>query len=230
MIAEKREAALKRKAAVLQVRAGFDDEDGGSQHNEVPTDDYEEQELPEDEGTNETIALEEQAKAAPTKKRRSTTVQKYKEAAEEHKSNKEEVKKQWAEKSARSHIQANTYQTALPRVHYGSSDHINEVVSELRGPKVAMNSAAATVPFADDVHPSHRRMLLRNILFCKRCGYWSSKKTQKLSSECKIAPPHSDGRAKLKRMMDGYHPDRNVRAWNDGLSTAIKVRPIGLDL
>ena len=156
-------------------------------------------------------------------------MQKYKEAAEEHKSNKDEVKKQWAERSASSHIQANTYQTALPRVHYGSSDLINEVVSELRGPKVEVNAAAATVPFADDVHPSHRIMLLRNILFCKRCGYWSSKKTQKLSSECKIAPPHSDGRAKLKRMMDGYHPDRKVHAWNDGLSTAIKVRPISLD-
>ena len=92
-----------------------------------------------------------------------------------------------------------------------------------------MNVAAATVPFADDVHPSHRRMLLRNILFCKRRGYWSSKKTQKLSSECKLAPQHNDGKAKLKRMIDGYHPDRTVRTWNDGLSTAIKVKPISLD-
>ena len=80
-----------------------------------------------------------------------------------------------------------------------------------------------------EVHTSHRKMLLRNILFCRTCGYWSSKKTQKLSEACILAPPHSDGRAKLKRMMDGYHPDRGIKAWNDGLSTAIKVKPISLD-
>jgi hypothetical protein len=228
MIAEKRKAALKRKAARLQFRAGFDDEDDGFQHDEEAQ--YDEvQEPPEHEATTEADELEDQSQAAPTKRRRLTTKQKYKEAAEELERNKEAVKKQWAERSARSHILAATYQTAVPRNHYGSSGLMHEVVNELRGPNVAMNAAAATVPFADDVHPSHRRMLLRNILFCKRCGYWSSKKTQRLSSECNLAPPHSDGKAKLKRMMEGFHPDRNVQAWNDGLSTSINVKPIGLD-
>lgn len=228
MIAEKSKAALKRKAARLQFRAGFDDEDGGFQHVEEAQ--YDEvQDPPEHEATTEADELEDQSQAAPTKRRRLTTKQKYKEASEELERNKETVKKQWAERSARSHILAATYQTAVPRNHYDSNGLIHEVVNELRGPNVAMNAAAATVPFADDVHPSHRKMLLRNMLCCKRCGYWSSKKTQRLSPECNLAPPHSDGKAKLKRMMEGFHPDRNVQAWNDGLSTSIKVKPLALD-
>ena len=163
------------------------------------------------------------------KKRRLTLKQKYNEAAEELKRDKEAVKAQWTHRSARSHILAATYQTSVPRDHYDSHAHVYEVVNELRGPKVAVGAEAASAPFSDEVHISHRKMLLRNILFCRTCGYWSSKKTQKLSEACILAPPHSDGRAKLKRMMDGYHPDRGIKAWNDGLSTAIKVKPISLD-
>ena len=106
---------------------------------------------------------------------------------------------------------------------------IHEVVNEQRGPKVGLDDLAASVPFASGVHPSHRKMLLRSIVFCKKCGYWSSKKTQKLSAPCQNEPQHSDGRAKLKRMLDGYHPDRTLKEWNDGLSTAIKIDVICLD-
>ena len=122
----------------------------------------------------------------------------------------------------KSHLRATTFQTALPKVHYGTSDLIHEVIGEQRDPKVGINHMNAAVPFSKDVHPSHHKLLLRNILFCKICGYWSSKKTQKLSTQCCLEPPHSDGRAKLKRMMDGYHPDYRAAQWSDGMSTAIK--------
>ena len=237
MIAAKREAAVQRKAKMLHCRAGFDDGEGDSQNNDEPPDEWKQQSLEtrantEDPPKESEMATNEGEKkeAAPTKKRRLTTKQKYSEAAEDHRRNKEEVEKQWAERSARSHVLATTYQTTVPRANNGTSGHIYEVVNELRGPQIAIEAEAASVPFADGVHTSHRRMLLRNILFCKRCGYWSSKKTQKLSTECRLVPPHSDGRAKLKRMLDGYHPDRTVQAWSDGLSTAIKVKPINLDL
>ena len=90
-------------------------------------------------------------------------------------------------------------------------------------------NAKAEVPFASEVHPSHRKMLIRNIVFCNKCGYYGSRKAQQLIEPCRNEPQHSDGRAKLKRMLDGYHPDRNVKEWNGGLSTAMKVAVICLD-
>ena len=60
-----------------------------------------------------------------------------------------------------------------------------------------------------------------------RC--YGSRKAQKLVEACRNEPQHNDGKAKLKRMMDGYHPDRNIKEWPGGLSAAVKVAVIYLD-
>ena len=224
-IAAKREAALRRRTRILRARADLDDEEGDLQFDDEPND-WQQQSREECEGPPQEIAAAidgsspaEQPKAAPAGRKKTTAKQKYVHASAEHKKNKAALKDEWTKRDAKIHIIAATYQTAIPRVNYASSGLIHEVENELRGPKVETSEVAATVPFASEVHPTHRKRLLRNIVFCKLCGYWSSKKTQKLSEKCLLAPPHSDGRAKLKGMLDGYHPDRNVRAWNDGLST-----------
>lgn len=237
LAAGKREAAFKKRAKILQVRLGSADDDGGGiQFKEEPQNDWSQHNREYTEGTPQEVteAIDDGSHAelprVPlAKKMEATAKQKYADAAEEHKKNKQALKEEWTQRGARSHIIAATYQTAIPGVNYDSSSHIHEVINELRGARVETNDAAAIVPFAKEAHPPHLKMLLRNILVGKRCGYWSSKKTQKLADECRLVPPHSDGRAKLKRMLDGYHPDRNVRAWNDGLSTAIKVNTISLD-
>ena len=163
-------------------------------------------------------------------KRRTTARQKYAEAAEEHRENKRKIDEEWTQRGAASHLRANTFQTTIPKTHYDSNNLIHEVIDEKRGPKICTSpSLLPQVPFASEVHPSHRKMLLRSIVFCKKCGYWSSKKTQKLSDPCLNEPQHSDGRAKLKRMTDGYHPDRKLKQWVDGLSTSIKIDVLCLD-
>ena len=126
-------------------------------------------------------------------------------------------------------MRASTFQTAIPKDNHSSSSLIHEVINEQRVPRVELDSVAASVPFASEVHPTHRKMLIRNIVFCKKCGYWSSKKAQKLSEPCRNEPQHSDGRAKLKIMLDGFHLDRSMKTWNGGLSTETKVAVICLD-
>ena len=79
------------------------------------------------------------------------------------------------------------------------------------------------------IHPSHHKMMIRNIVFCKRCGYSKSRKTQKLADKCHLQPKQVDVKQKLKRMMAGKHPDRHVLKWPDGLSTQVTVPPINID-
>ena len=81
----------------------------------------------------------------------------------------------------------------------------------------------------DRVHSSHRRALVKNVLFCCKCGYWMTNKSQALTYTCKGVPQHSDGRAKLKRLMSGLHPGRKVLLWPDGTCTATPTPPIYLD-
>ena len=103
------------------------------------------------------------------KKRRTTAKQKYEMAALEHKNNKKAIKEEWTHRGNKSHLRATTFQTTLPKVHSGTSDLIHEVVGEQRDPKVGINHMNAAVPFSKDVHASHHTMLLRNMLFCKKC-------------------------------------------------------------
>ena len=78
-----------------------------------------------------------------------------------------------------------------------------------RNPKINKSNTSQPTAFPS-IHPSHQKMMLRNIVFCKRCGYSTSRKTQKLSEKCHLQPTHNDVKHKLKRMMEGKHPDRLV--------------------
>ena len=79
------------------------------------------------------------------------------------------------------------------------------------------------------VHHSHQRMLIQNVLFCAKCGYYMVHKPQALAAQCIGKPKHADGRAKLKRLLQGLHPDRKVDVWPDGACTRIPVEPLHLD-
>ena len=79
------------------------------------------------------------------------------------------------------------------------------------------------------IHPSHHKMTIRNIIFCRRCGYSKSRKTQKLADPCNLKPKHADVKLKLKRMIEGMRSDRKVLQRPDGLSTQVIVSPVNLD-
>jgi hypothetical protein len=79
------------------------------------------------------------------------------------------------------------------------------------------------------VHPSHSTMAVRSIVHCKVCGYWASKKSQKLQEQCPKKPPHSDGAHKLKRLLQGLHPDARISTWPDGHDARIPSQPVPVD-
>ena len=54
-------------------------------------------------------------------------------------------------------------------------------------------------------------------------------KTQKLALACNLKPKHSFAKHKLRRMLDGKHPDAKVQRWPDGLSTAAVTPPINME-
>ena len=80
-----------------------------------------------------------------------------------------------------------------------------------------------------EVHGSHRLMAIRSVVFCKQCGYWATKKSQKLKRPCNNKPSHSDGAHKLRRMMKGLHPDAKLRKWPEGHDARVPSAPVFLD-
>ena len=215
MIAKKREAAILRRGEVLRRRIEEtakqtrncrsmldDDEPIDYDHCDEPIDyDHYDGALQGDE-VNASGNKSEPA----FKKRKLNSRQKYDEASRQLRIAKETARRSW--------------------VRHGTSSSSTGVS---RDPRVNASIDEAQVPFASEVHPSHHKMLLRNVLFCRKCGYWGSRKTQKLTSQCQNMPPHSDGKCKLNRMMNGLHPDRNIKQWTDGLDAQIRTAPINLD-
>lgn len=231
-IGTNREEALRRRTRRQLIIDDFNNPEGDLQDEEPEPDQHEEDEEKEEPMPPEPelpAELDEQPIEPPPKRNKITGKQKYAAATEEHRKQKKASKEEWIEHGSKNGIAASTSQSFTPRRHYKSIDRIIDVTNEQRGPKVGVSSVAATAPFADEVHPSHHKMLLRNILFCESCGYWSSEKTQKLTEPCPLKPPHSDGRAKLNRLLNGHRPDRKVKAWNDGLSTSVKIQVASLD-
>ena len=79
------------------------------------------------------------------------------------------------------------------------------------------------------VHESHTRALVGDIIFCIKCGKFSIKKVEGLANRCSGAPAHSCGRAQLKKMLKGHHPVRGALSWPDGSDISIIHRPFRLD-
>ena len=80
-----------------------------------------------------------------------------------------------------------------------------------------------------EVHESHRPMAIRSVVFCKQCGYWATKKSQKLRLPCSLKPLHSDGAHKLRRMMKGLHPDAKLSKWPEGHDARVPSTPVFLN-
>jgi hypothetical protein len=84
-------------------------------------------------------------------------------------------------------------------------------------------------PMRFTVHESHRLMALRSVVFCKACGYWAAKKSQKLRSQCIGKPAHADGAQKLRRLLKGLHPDSKLKQWPDGHDARVASQPVAID-
>jgi len=111
--------------------------------------------------------------------------------------------------------------------HLGSSER----VSQLRGtlPSMTGGSPSEVPRQRFKVHQSHVTVALRSIVHCKLCGYWASKKSQKLQDACQRKPPHADGAHKLRRMLGGLHPEVKVKLWPDGHDARIPSQSIPVD-
>ena len=71
-----------------------------------------------------------------------------------------------------------------------------------------------------EIHASHRKRSIRNLVFCMRCGVRMAQRCGGLKAACRGKPTASNV-AKLKRIIEGYHPEPpSYRStWEDGVST-----------
>ena len=162
--------------------------------------------------------IDEDEVEANTRKRRLTGKQKYQQAAAHVKKIRRLIDDEWLQHGV---DRGTKHQSE--RTEFGIS-----IVDEHREPKLHEDEAEQESAFAH-IHPSHRRMQIRHIVFCKSCGYNTSRKTQKLREECPLQPKHNDAKHKLRRMLAGKHPDKDAAMWPDGLSTQVRVPPSSLD-
>ena len=110
--------------------------------------------------------------------------------------------------------------------HLSSSLRIKQLATM---PVVLEESVQDAGPPRFKVHQSHSVLALRSIVFCKLCGYWAAKKSQKLQQPCNRKPAHSDGAQKLRRLMKGLHPDAKVEEWPDGHDARVPSAPVAIE-
>jgi len=102
-------------------------------------------------------------------------------------------------------------------------------VSQMAGTvPTIIEDTAEVQPQRFPIHNTHSPIAIRSIVACKQCGYWASKKSQRLQEICLGRPKHSDGAQKLRRMMKGLHPDAKVTSWPDGHDARIPTPPIAV--
>ena len=229
-VKDKREAAIQRKDALnreaqkkRRMRSAFDEEDG---HQDPFFDDVSNQQMPPEEPPHE--ETDDADRPPPIKRRKLTGKQKYQQVADQVKEYKASVSNEWAK-----HGQASSNQPVKKTVHgSGKAEfRIYEVTGEHRSPKVkAVNETEGlcTNEFLK-IHPSHHKMMVHNIVFCKWCGYHASRKAQRLVEVCLKKPKHNNAAQQLRRMMKGKHPDSKQLVWPGGLSTIETHKPISLD-
>ena len=123
--------------------------------------------------------------------------------------------------------QAKSSANEIWRKNSGSSERLSQLMGTL--PSMSEGSSTAVPQQRFKVHSSHATVALRSIVHCKLCGYWASKKSQKLQDVCQRMPPHSDGAHKLRRMLGGLHPEVKVKIWPDGHDARIPSQPIPVD-
>lgn len=102
------------------------------------------------------------------------------------------------------------------------------IVGEQRDPQINTATTAHLESFPT-LHQSHSKMMIRNIVFCRKCGCSTGRKTQQLVLGCNRKPKHNFAKHKLKRMLDGKHPDAKVQRWPDRLNTSVATPPINIE-
>ena len=90
-------------------------------------------------------------------------------------------------------------------------------------------SSSSEGPERFEVHASHKVMAVRSVVFCTQCGYWATKKSQKLKMPCNLKPLHSDGAHKLRRMLKGLHPEAKLHTWPEGHDARVPSVPVLLN-
>ena len=233
LISNKRKAAIERKEAVehnnerlKRLRNAFDKGEG---QQEVVEDEYDDdsfiQQLQPDEPPLENF---DEPDLPQVKKRRLTGKQKYEQVKAHVKEIKENINDKWTK-----HSQASSSRTVQKADGGKGKDVFTsfEVVDEHRSPKISIASNDATLNVTDvlKIHPTHHKMMIRHIVFCKWCGYNASRKSQKLVEVCPRKPKHNNVAQQLRRMMNGKHPDKKQLEWPGGLTTAGTYRIISLD-
>ena len=109
------------------------------------------------------------------------------------------------------------------REHIRSSVHLRHLLTE---PEVLDESVG---PERFKIHSTHRVMAIRSVVFCKACGHWAVKKTQKLQRPCNLKPQNEDVAQKLRRMTKGLHPDSRVVKWPEGHDARVPTKPVFID-
>ena len=238
-IAEQREAALQRRSkAIAQIiqnkrkqalarKAAFDEAAEQKKKHKANfdlTDDFAQADHSGDDPGiyEEPLPAEADYHAAteepPAKKRRLTGKQKYQGIAAHTAELKNLVSSEW-----KKHGEASS-RPSVTRTASGSTS----VINEQRDPKT-ISSDAPPAANATKIHKSHHKMRIRDINFCKHCGYNSSRKPQKLKEPCHLKPKHNFAAQQRRRMLAGYHPNANLEFWPDGLSTLVRCHPTNLD-
>ena len=102
-----------------------------------------------------------------------------------------------------------------------------EVVDELRGPKVDTTTGPVDLRGIDR---SHHKMMVRDVVFCKKCGYHGTWKAQMLKVKCNEVPKHHNAKQQLDRMLRGLYPNTTALFWpNGGPSTIGPQTVINID-
>ena len=87
-----------------------------------------------------------------------------------------------------------------------------EAMSNARLPSEVNIVIDAAATFGD-IHASHTLRMLRNAVFCQKCGYWRIKRARGLADPCR-GQPREGHISKLTRLQSGLHPD--LKPWPDG--------------
>ena len=86
----------------------------------------------------------------------------------------------------------------------------------------------STTLSTDNIHRTHERWAIRDIVFCGKCGYWMQLRSKSLKTECVNKPPHNNAKYNLGRMKKGLHPLPSAR-WDDGVMASAVFPPVRLD-
>ena len=95
------------------------------------------------------------------------------------------------------------------------------------GPAPAIQEGIDTV-----LHSTHDRWILKEIVFCGKCGCWTGERTGKLAKPCPGEPTFASYKCGLGKMKKGFHPLRTAARpveWRDCTSGTFAIKDKKLD-